>query len=215
MIGEILPGEARFSEAFDDRVDVELFPEEEAVISRAVAKRRTEFATVRHCAREALAALGHPPSPILPGERGAPGWPGGVVGSMTHCAGYRAAVVARAADLASVGVDAEPDAPLPDGVLEAIARPEELDLLRRLPAGPHWDRLLFSAKESVYKTWFPLTRTWLDFAEASIELHPDGGTFHARLLAESPAAAGPPLREFHGRWLAAGGLVVTAIAHTG
>ncbi len=27
--------------------------------------------------------------PILPGERGAPGWPVGVVGSMTHCDGYR------------------------------------------------------------------------------------------------------------------------------
>ncbi|MEV0699840.1 4'-phosphopantetheinyl transferase superfamily protein [Saccharopolyspora sp. NPDC050389] len=212
MIGAILPGHARFAETFDDRVDIALFPEEEAVISRAVAKRRNEFATVRHCAREALAELGHPPSPILPGERGAPGWPDGVVGSMTHCAGYRAAVVASAADLASIGVDAEPDAPLPDGVLEAIARPEELDLLRRLPPGPHWDRLLFSAKESVYKTWFPLTRTWLDFAEASIELHPDDGTFRARLLVESP---GPPLREFHGRWLAAGGLVVTAIAHAG
>ncbi|MBB5157970.1 4'-phosphopantetheinyl transferase family protein [Saccharopolyspora phatthalungensis] len=218
MIDEILPDKVRSSEAFHDPAGVMLFPEEAALISKAVAKRRHEFTTVRHCAREALAALGLPPSPILPGERGAPGWPDGIVGSMTHCAGYRAAVVAHHTDLASIGIDAEPNAPLPEGVLDAIARPEEKDRLRRLPGSPHpanWDRLLFSAKESVYKTWFPLTRAWLDFEDASIELHPATATFHARLLVDTPATADRPLREFHGRWLANRDLVITAIAYPG
>lgn len=77
---------------------------------------------------------------------------------MTHCDGYGAAALVRLTDLASLGIDAEPDGPLPDGVLESIALPAEVALLRRLGGarpGVHWDRLLFSAKESVYKAWYP------------------------------------------------------------
>jgi hypothetical protein len=77
-------------EAFDDPPDAVLFPEKEAVISRAVDKRRREFQTVRHCARRALRELGVPPAAVLPGERREPVWPPGVVGSLTHCTGYRA-----------------------------------------------------------------------------------------------------------------------------
>ena len=32
----------------------------------------------------------------------------------------------------------------------------------------HWDKLLFSAKESVYKAWFPTHKTWLDFSDCEI-----------------------------------------------
>ena len=60
-----------------------------------------------------------------PGAKREPLWPAGVVGSITHCDGYRAAAVARATDLATVGIDAEPHEPLPDGVLAAIALPAE------------------------------------------------------------------------------------------
>ena len=53
---------------------------------------------------------------------------------MTHCEGYRAAALVRAGDLASLGIDAEPHAPLPEGVLAAVALPTEADRLRRLAA---------------------------------------------------------------------------------
>lgn len=212
MIQGLLPPGAVYVDSFTDRLDTPLFPEEEAVIARAVAKRRAEFTTVRACARDALAKLGHPPAPLLPGERGAPGWPDGVVGSMTHCPGYRAAVVAGADEVAALGIDAEPDAPLPDGVLEAIARPEDLTALAALPAGgPAWDRLLFSAKESVYKAWFPVGRRLLDFQEATVAILPDG-TFEARVLVPAPTLRGRPLTGFSGRWTAGNGLVLTSIA---
>ena len=87
MIEEILPTEVAAVEAFDDPPGAMLYPEEEAVIARAVDKRQREFTTARVCARAALAALGLPPAPILPGQRGAPGWPNGVVGSMKHAPG--------------------------------------------------------------------------------------------------------------------------------
>ncbi|MEV5971550.1 4'-phosphopantetheinyl transferase superfamily protein [Streptomyces sp. NPDC051921] len=212
MIERILPPAVRWSHSFDDRDDP-LFPEELALLERAVEKRRAEFTTVRACARDALAALGHPPAPLLPGQRGAPVWPRGVVGSMTHCAGYRAAVVARGDEIALLGIDAEPHAALPEGVLDTIARPEERTSLDALPTtgGIAWDRLLFSAKESVYKAWFPVTRSWLDFDEASIVIAPDG-TFTARILVPGFAPSGERLSGFHGRWLVDRGLVVTCIA---
>ena len=214
MIEEILPPGVAAAEAFGDTAPALLFPAEEAAIARAVAKRRSEFATGRACARAALAKLGLPPVPIVPGPRGAPQWPPGVTGSITHCAGYRASAVARLADVASLGLDAEPNAPLPDGVLERIAVAQERAWLPELAAavpGVSWDRLLFCAKESVYKAWFPLTGRWLGFEQAAVTVEPQSRTFTARLLEPAEACDGRRLAGFDGRWLVRDGLVLTAI----
>jgi 4'-phosphopantetheinyl transferase EntD len=214
VIEEILLPAVAAAEAFEDPPEVMLFPEEQAVIGRAVERRRREFATARACARAALARLGQPPVAILAGERGAPAWPAGIVGSITHCAGYRAAAVGRAAEVLTVGLDAEPDQPLPDGVLGVISLPAERDRLGDLAQsapGPNWDRMLFCAKESVYKAWFPLTGRWLGFEQADITLDP-AGAFTARLLVPGPEVDGRTLTAFDGRWLARGGLILTAIS---
>jgi 4'-phosphopantetheinyl transferase EntD len=215
VIEKILPAGVACAEAFTDPSDVMLFPEEEALVAKAVDKRRREFATARDCARRALAILGVTPTPILTGERGAPQWPSGFVGSITHCAGYRAAAVARARDMLTIGLDAEPDQVLPDGVLDLISLRDERARLGDLAAaapGTNWDRLLFSAKEAVYKAWFPLTRRWLGFEDADITINPADGTFEARLLVASPEVGGSPLAGFTGRWLASDGLILTTIA---
>ncbi len=215
MIDEILPGSVSCAEAFADPPDGRLFPQEMAIVAKAVDKRRREFTTARNCARTALSTLGVPPAAILTGERGAPQWPPGIVGSITHCAGYRAAAVARSDTIVAVGVDAEPNETLPDRVLEAVSIAAERDMLASLMErwpGVCWDRLLFSAKESVYKAWFPHARRWLGFADAEITVNPADGTFQARLLVPGPVLNGLPLTGFTGRWLAGNGLVLTAIA---
>ncbi|MFB4194734.1 4'-phosphopantetheinyl transferase family protein [Streptomyces carpaticus] len=220
MIAELLPREVSAVEMFGDPDGTpDLFPEEAAVVARAVPKRRQEFATVRACARTALERIGGPRVPLLPGERGAPGWPPGYIGSMTHCTGYRAAVVAAAGrGLSSLGVDAEPHEALRDpGVVEMVTLPGEREHLAKLAASHprvRWERLLFSAKESVYKAWFPLTGRWLGFEEARIAFDPDGGAFTAELLVPGPVVDGVPIRRFAGRWLVRDGLLVTAIAVT-
>ncbi|WP_373296342.1 MULTISPECIES: 4'-phosphopantetheinyl transferase family protein [Streptomyces] len=225
MMRRLLPHEVAVGEVRGELTAPPLFPEEEAVVARAVEKRRREFATGRRCARLALAALGHAPAPLLPGTRGAPGWPAGVVGAISHCDGYRVAAVARDTDLAALGIDAEPALPPPGGVLEAVSLPQERAALDRLareqPAVP-WGRLLFSAKESVYKAWFPLAGRMLGFGDAHLRLswEPDPaggvrGTFTARLLVPLPpavAAVTGPGGELAGRWLADDGLVLTAVA---
>jgi len=209
MIERICLGPVHAFEAYDDLTKVQLFPQEEEFISGAVEKRRTEFATVRRCARAALAELGVRAAPILPGEYGAPIWPHGIVGSMTHCAGFRAAAVARAFTVHSIGIDAEPNEVLPKGVLNIVALPTELAVM---PTGGIvcWDRLLFCAKECVYKAWFPLARRFLDCDEAEVSLNASG-TFTARLLVPGPTIGGNPLRGFTGRWTYSDGLLAAAI----
>lgn len=135
MIEQLLPEGAVSSDVFGPDGSATLYPEEAALVARTTDLRREEFTTVRACARRALAALGLPPAPVLPGVRNVPQWPRGVVGSMTHCADYRAAVLARDTDLAMIGIDAEPDLPLPEGVLESIALPRELAWVRSGASG--------------------------------------------------------------------------------
>ncbi|MES5818180.1 4'-phosphopantetheinyl transferase superfamily protein [Streptomyces sp. RG80] len=219
MIEELLPDSVVAVETYGDDGSATLYPEEAAVVARAADKRRREFAAVRACARRAMEKLGVPAQPLVPGAGGAPRWPAGLTGSMTHCDGYRAAALVRAADLAALGIDAEPHEPLPDGVLAVTSLPAEADRLRRLAEerpGIHWDRLLFSAKESVYKAWFPLTGKWLDFTEADIEFFVDpgegcGGGLSAELLVPGPTVGGRRLGRFEGRWTVRRGLLATAV----
>src|SRR5882672_7976907 len=108
MIERLLPPEVIVVSRRDDDPHAAPLPEEEALIDGAVAPRRSEFATTRSCARQALHRLGVPEGPILRGPKREPLWPPGIVGSLTHCTGYRAAAVARASDVLAIGIDAEP-----------------------------------------------------------------------------------------------------------
>jgi 4'-phosphopantetheinyl transferase EntD len=221
VIEELLPEGTACSAVFGDlspELDGGLFPEEAAVIAESVPKRQAEFTTVRLCARHALRQLGVPVGPLVPNQRGAVTWPAGVSGSMTHCTGFRAAVVARTEVAVSLGLDAEPNLPLRPGVLETISLERELRQHAALRAHSRevaWDKLLFSAKESVFKAWYPLTGRELDFEEAELEIDPEAGTFTARLLVPGPVVAGRRLGLFPGRWLARRGFVVTAVALPG
>lgn len=211
-------GNLACAEVYSDPPGLAPMPDEEPLIARSVAKRRNEFITVRHCARIALGQLGLPPVPILKGDKGEPCWPDGVVGSLTHCAGYRGAVVARSPVVRSVGVDAEPHDVLPDGVLDAIsleAERRQIEAMAALPIGLHWDRILFCAKEATYKAWFPLTKRWLGFEDAHITFDVDGsgsvGGFESAILVDGSTLSGPPLTALRGRWSVNRGLVLTAI----
>jgi 4'-phosphopantetheinyl transferase EntD len=206
-IRTILPDGVAAAERFGDPPDVVPFPEEADAVRHAVASRRREHATVRHCARIALAELGLPPAAVLSGPNREPLWPAGIVGSMTHCDGYRAAALGRTDQFASIGIDAETHAALPDGVLGAIARADELprldDLAERRP-DVSWDRLAFSAKESAFKAWYPLAREWLGFEEATVLIDPEG-TLSVEIHRPGPIA------HMDGQWLVSGGLVLTSI----
>lgn len=134
-----------------------------------------------------------------------------MVGSITHCEGYRGAVAARASTVSALGIDAEPVGPLPKGVLSLITSPEERAELAELtsadPSVP-WDRVFFSAKEAAYKAWYPATGIWLGFRDATLALSA-AGTFEATLRPPVPTPVDPVYR---GRWLVGPELVLTAVA---
>ncbi|MFI7547550.1 4'-phosphopantetheinyl transferase [Actinoplanes sp. NPDC049599] len=208
MLERILPPGVHCVSTRADPPAATLFPAEAALLVKAVEKRKREFTTTRHCARLALAELGVPATPILPGVRGAPVWPDGIVGSMTHCVGYRAAAVGRTSQVAGIGIDAEVHGPLPEGVLNLVSSAGEREHLAELAAAHpsvQWQRLLFSAKESVYKVWSPRTGEWLGFEEAELSFDPATQTFTARVLVPGPFTT------LTGRYAVADDLVATAV----
>jgi 4'-phosphopantetheinyl transferase EntD len=214
MLETILPADVESEERFGESPGEVLFPEEAEIIAHAVETRRREYAAVRSCARACLRRLGYPDVPILPGAGGAPTWPAGVQGSMTHCTGYAAAAVGSDRRISAIGIDAEPDAPLSDGVLDLVATPAERDRLAAIepaPDSPNWDRLLFSAKEAVYKAWFPLVGEWLDHQEAEIHFHPHETTFTALLSRDGLIVNGRHIHRLHGRWAMTRGILVAAV----
>lgn len=203
MIERLLSPQVAVVEALGE-LDDPLFPEEETIIATAVDKRRREFATARACARRAFEQLGLAPVSILQGDRGEPKWPPGMTGSITHCDGYRAAVVARTRSVGALGIDAEPAYPLPPGVLDAISLSREraeIVARARLASEVPWDRLLFCAKEAVFKSWYAHTGVALSYEHAAVAFT-ESETFVARVGRNVTV---------HGKWLVESGLALTAV----
>jgi 4'-phosphopantetheinyl transferase EntD len=211
VIDLILPSSAHVAESFDDTLDPPLFPVEAGAVAAAVPRRQREFATGRVCARRAIASMGRRPVAIGRGEQGEPLWPRGVIGSITHCDGYRGAAVAPADALLTIGIDAEPRQSLAPGLLGSIAVRSEIEQIRELTSGDPdtpWDRLLFSAKESLYKAWFPLRRRTCGFRQVVISLRPQSESFFGWA---TDGGAGPAIG-LRGRWLLTEQHILTAVA---
>jgi 4'-phosphopantetheinyl transferase EntD len=179
-----------------------LFDIEAAALGDAVAARRHEFALGRTCARAALAAIEVAPVAIPVGDRRAPVWPPGVVGSIAHTRTVCVAAAARARDLRGLGIDLEEVQEMAPGVVDLVLTPEERDALE-----PGSELVAFSAKEAVFKLWWPLTGSWLGFEEVSLRVDPGTGTFRAAI---APRAADAPTR-LDGRYAVTAGSVVAAV----
>ncbi|WP_317620193.1 4'-phosphopantetheinyl transferase [Streptomyces sp. CBMA156] len=203
VLAALLPPHVHCAEAFGGPSEDRLLPLEAAYIQDRSPRRRRQFATARTLARQALGALGEPPVPLLPGPGGAPRWPAGVTGSITHTDGYTACAVAGTGQHASLGIDAEPARPLPHGVLRLVSGEAERAGLAALPEGSvPWDTVLFSAKEAAYKAVHPLTGTWAPLAAITVSVHADG-TFTVRHPHHPVARTGS--------WGVRHGTVVTAL----
>ena len=214
MISALVPPGISIAEISGDLKDASLLPEEASALGDVSEGRRHEYTLSRTCARRALSALGFPASPILSGSKREPVWPAGIVGSITHCKDYCAAAVARKEDFATVGIDAEIHAELPEGVINTVALPEEMEQIRalRTPAtGIHWDRILFSAKESIYKAWYPIEKKWLGFKDVLLTLHPETQEFQARFLVPGPIVGGRSIASLNGRHAIENGIVLTTV----
>lgn len=207
------PGVCAVSDSPGDSV-AQSFAEEDAVVASAGSKRQRDFAAGRSCARRALRRLSRVEVPILVGEHGEPLWPEGIVGSITHCPGYCAAAVAPFDSTVALGIDAERNVSLSSAVIRRICQPKEFEAVSRL-AGMCSASLIFSAKESVYKAWFPLTGLQLGFSDVAITLEPVRQTFSVTIRSSLLMSAPFQGIDFEGRWMSTAEHVFTAVfAHS-
>lgn len=131
-----------------------LFANEARSVALAVPLRQQEFAAGRAAARQALGLR----AAIPVAKDRAPIWPRGWAGSITHAGGWALAVASRGGML--VGVDLEPEAPLPTDILDTVLTPAER---ARGGADLVAAKRIFVAKEAVYKAQYPVTRALFDF----------------------------------------------------
>lgn len=163
-----------------DRTDC-LFPLELDRITKAVSKRRNEFSTGRYCARQAIQQVrpDYQPSEILSGEKREPIWPDGLKGSITHSDQCCVAVVSDDSKIRSLGVDVEARGELNQDISSTVCVPAEIERMQDYSNPGDYVRMIFSAKESIYKALFPIYRCWIGFSEAEVRLDLAAGRFSA------------------------------------
>jgi 4'-phosphopantetheinyl transferase EntD len=121
------------------------------------AARLRELQNGRHYAKSALGALGVPAAELPVGRDRGPQWPDGIVGSITHATGeggdYAAAAVARASEVAALGIDAEGGVGLDARDWDRVLSPDETARLLALPppSRPAEVQALWCLKESALK----------------------------------------------------------------
>lgn len=182
------------AELFDLGQELPLHPEEERIVAGAAPKRRRDFALGRACAHAALAELDLDKGPIARAGNGAPVWPAGLVGSITHTPGYAAALVARAADFAGLGVDAELVGGVTPDLWPRLFGGGEREALAQRADSSRLATILFSAKEACHKAGRERVLRFHDLHVVPGENH-----FTARRGTEA----------FEGRYAVQGDLVVT------
>lgn len=173
-------------------------------LTDAAATRRSDFLMGRLAAVEALRRLGAQGS-VGRSPDGAPVWPEGIAGSLTHHSGVAAAVVGR--DLAGLGVDICPR--LEGDRLRAVVRQCLTEAERERWASEDAATLAFAAKESIYKAAYPRAQRFIGFAEAEIT---DVGDGHWIARVSGPLAEEIGLDEVTGTHAWDGSLLYAVLA---
>ncbi len=171
--------------SLDDYDELMLYPEELGILSsKAVPKRRIEFCIGRAAAHSALSKIGIKNFPVLKGVHNEPLWPKDVVGAISHSGELALAAVAHKEETTGIGIDIEMiDKTISEDIIKIICTPREADWVNRRK-----DRklqrlfMMFSAKESIFKAFFPITNVPLNYFDTKLIWHEDMGCFSGQLL---------------------------------
>ena len=144
-----------------------LLPAERAGREKATLKVHRQSGSVRILARQLLEKLGLPDAELPRLPNGAPKWPDGVAGSLAHDRDVAVAAVMPSDGASFIGIDVEPAEPLPPKVMETISTPGEQ---RRYGPDVLESRVLFCAKEAVYKAFNSRTGQFLGFQDIEVRL---------------------------------------------
>lgn len=157
-------------------------------------------------AGRALAALTGHDSAVGRGPDGAPVWPDGVVGAISHSGGAAVALVGQKTRYAGLGIDLETLVADPERIAPALLTGAEAV---RLPRDALHVTLAFSAKESLFKALYPTVRSLFGFDAAELAAL-DGGKGILRLCQPlGPWAGGT---QFPFGWAVTNGQVLTVLA---
>ena len=181
------PIDARFVPALTER--------EAALVAKAIDKRKREFATGRHLAKEALAHFGVHDVELMNHSDRAPIWPEPVHGSISHC-DTRAIVAIMPKHNGTVGIDIEHRAELKRDLWKSVFLEREIEALEAFASElrGRMALVLFSAKEALYKAQYPLTQTYMGFHELEVRLTCTTAT-HGQLTCTFQNDVGPePVR---------------------
>lgn len=186
-------------------------PEEQALIAKAVPKRRREFAAGRLLARRMLAALGVPAQPLLRTEHGAVPWPASVQASISHCGPWVGVAMTTDPSIAGLGLDIEEAKPLEEKYWHVILTKEDMCHLESWPKETRQvvAKRMFAAKEAAYKAQYPTSGQFLPFSAMWIGVEQGLHAFTATFRQDAaPWSIGDVLQ---GRFAPMGDHVVTSV----
>lgn len=183
-------------------------PVEQEIVQHAVLSRQAEYSTGRMLAARALMEMSTPVSAILRGPMNEPIWPVGIVGSITHTNDICLVAVATTKHMVGVGIDIEANRPEFDNLAHLILRPDERQAtgIKFLPK-KDVVRLIFGAKEALYKAIYGRANRFVDFQEVRIEFGPEAGRFTANAPNDQDLNA--LIRDGTGRYLFAENILFT------
>jgi 4'-phosphopantetheinyl transferase EntD len=153
-----------------DRCQHPLLPEEEVLAFEVTRYRLRELRGGRAIARTGMRYFGANLGPLLPDYMGAPIWPTGLCGSLSHTQRHVAAFLGTSSEFESVGVDIDDGRSLGEAKSD-VATTDELDLMREVAQknGTLAESVVFSVKEAIFKCQCPLTiDQTLDFLDIQL-----------------------------------------------
>lgn len=160
--------------------DAFLTPEEAATLRNSALVVRRASGAARRVARQLTARLGIKIGDIIRDSGGAPRWPEGIVGSLSHDGVIAGAIVAKSGDLGGLGIDVEPPEYLEDGIARLVANYEER---KQFDGDPFAEKALFSIKEAVFKAVHPCDHIFLDFLDVRVDRKTQTAeTFYGRVV---------------------------------
>lgn len=128
-------------------------------------KRRAEYLAGRIAALHALCDLGSETTPVGTGLHGAPQWPEGYIGSISHTNSIAHAIVSKSPGY-MLGVDIEEiiDSKTAGSISRIVFSQREMDVLKGFSGGLMLAvTIAFSSKESVFKAVYPCVKLLFGF----------------------------------------------------
>lgn len=154
-----------------------LFEKERSICKSYESQRLSDFLRGRYCAHRCLASF-QISSPVLKDDVGAPIWPEGFSGSISHTHGLAGAILSRKNTFLSVGLDIEKIGRIDTEIWPLLFTESEISLLHKLNSEKQQEvsTLMFSMKEAYYKMQYQLTKSGMEYDD--LEVNPGESKIH-------------------------------------